>query len=85
MVYKKYYRKYLYKGIFNWHGQSMTFHRHAHSARHAFFLFTKTIAVKADTSRYNVEVYFKSNQMDNYSIERLTITKIKKQILEEQE
>lgn len=48
----------LYKGVFNWYGETCTLYAHAHSEKQAFYLFCRSLAQKYNTSSYACGYYF---------------------------
>ena len=66
------YKKDLWKGNFNYQGQMFEMHKHAHSRKHSFWLFTKELAEEIGISVMAVRAYFSNPIKDNYYIERIT-------------
>jgi len=62
--------KNLYRGIFNWSGETHEFYTHASSPDRAFRLMITKLAKKLDRTRYSVLIRFIDNRADNYRIER---------------
>lgn len=65
----------LYKGIFNWYGQTITLYRHAKSESMAKMYFSFKIAELANTSWHRVYSYFFTDKKDNYTITNEGTTK----------
>ena len=63
--------KSLYRGIFNWSGESHEMFTHASSVDVAFKNFTAKLAKKLSLTRYVVAIRFLDNRADNYRIERI--------------
>jgi len=74
------YKKSLYHGIFNWHGQDMEVWRYSYSAAHFMFESSIELANQLGTvSPRTVRQYFDGTR-DNYLVER--VKKKKKSIKE---
>ena len=58
----------LYKGSFNYYGETINLWTHAHSKEQAFTYFIKELAFQLDRTRISVSNYFLSGK-DNYLIE----------------
>jgi len=61
--------KYLYKGIFNWAGESYTMYTHAFSKEKAFLNFINQLCKKKIGSKRTISQYF-DGLKDNYYIQR---------------
>ena len=59
----------LFKGAFNYYGETMNLWTHAHSEEQAFTYFIKKLAFQLDRTRFSVSNYFLSGK-DNYLIEQ---------------
>ena len=62
--------KTLYRGMFNWSGETHELYTHAHSPDQAFNLMISKLAKKLQITRYSVLIRFIDNRADNYRIER---------------
>ena len=60
----------LYKGSFNFYGETMNLWTHASSKEQAFTYFIKKLAFQLDRTRISVSNYFLSGK-DNYLIEQI--------------
>ena len=68
--------KYLYKGIFNWAGESYTMYTHAFSKEKAFLNFVNQLNKKIHyTGRSTIIQYFNGSK-DNYYIQKEKENKI---------
>lgn len=61
----------LYKGSFNFYGETMSFWTNAYSEKQAFTYFIKKLAFQLDRTRLSISNYFLSGK-DNYLIEQKT-------------
>ena len=61
--------KKLYKGIFNWHGESYELFTHANSPDSAWLNFVDQMCKKVKLSKRTVMMYF-NGDVDNYYIRR---------------
>jgi len=68
----------LYKGEFNWYGESIILHRYATTAQRAWFFMTLHVSKTVKTSHSRVKYYF-GGVKDNY-----TIKEVPKKIVEQQ-
>jgi hypothetical protein len=64
--------KQLYRGVFNWSGESHEMFTRAVSKERAFKNFTAKLAKKVGMTRYAVAIRFLDNRADNYLIEKVT-------------
>ena len=65
----------LYKGEFNWHGESFVLHRHATTAQRAWFFMTLHISKVVKTSHGQVKYYF-GGIKDNYKVKKVLLEKV---------
>jgi hypothetical protein len=61
----------LYRGLFNWSGETHELYTHAVSLDQAFKHLTSKLAKKLSLTRYAVSIRFINNQKDNYKIEKI--------------
>lgn len=63
--------KRLYRGTFNWQGESMVLHGWFKNENHAFFILVGRMARKVQVSYQTAYCYFASETRDGYLIERV--------------
>jgi len=63
--------KILYKGTFNWHGETLVLYKYAKSSGHALSLMITTLSSRLGYERNYVSNYFMNDKKDNYKMEEV--------------